>query len=360
MELKIIKENERQLFNDFMAHGPKGHVLQSYEWGEVKRRTGWQPLRFLLMDGKKPVAGISILKRRIPIPGLNKCIFYAPRGPVADFTDKKTLETLVSNIKTLAQRHGAIMLKIDPDIKAPDSEADALLKSLDFVPREGGTNFEGVQPKFVFRLSLDKTLDEIFASFKPKTRYNIRLSARKGVTVKEGQRDDLKPFYEILQETSIRDRFLIRGYDYFETLWDELVGKGLAKLFMAEYEGRYIAGTLAFIFGDKAWYIYGASANEHRNVMPNYALQWEMIRWAKGQGCTMYDFRGVSGDISPDNPLYGLYRFKKGFNGEFTEFIGEYDLPLSMFFYNLWENAIPRYRQWRRNIVNALRGINKK
>ncbi|MCR4430428.1 MAG: aminoacyltransferase [Tepidanaerobacteraceae bacterium] len=360
MELKVIEDKDRHIFDKFMAYGPKGHVLQSYEWGEVKRRTGWQPIRMLVTENAEPVAGISILKRRLPIPGFKKCIFYAPRGPVADFSDRETLKFLLSKIKELAAMHGAIMLKIDPDIKSPDENASNALKSLGFILREGGKNFEGVQPRFVFRLPLDKPLDDIFASFHEKTRYNIRLASRKGVAVKEGSREDLKPFYEILQETCIRDKFLVRGFDYFEALWDEMVEKGLAKLFMAEYEGRYIAGTIAFIFGDKAWYIYGASSNEHRNVMPNYALQWEMIKWAKQNGCTMYDFRGVSGDLSPDNPLYGLYRFKKGFNAEFTEFIGEFDLPLSPLFYHLWEHAIPGYRTMRRNIVNLIRGMRKK
>jgi peptidoglycan pentaglycine glycine transferase (the first glycine) len=355
MELKIIKEDEKQYFNDFMAKGPKGHVLQSFEWGEVKRHTGWQPIRLLVEDGGKPVAGISILKRRLPIPGLNKCIFYAPRGPVADFSDTDTLRFLFSSVKLLAAKHGAIMLKIDPDIKAPDDKTVRTLKSFGFKVREGGDNFEGIQPQFVFRLDLQDPLEDIFASFHEKTRYNIRLSSRRGVMVKQGSRDDLVPFYEILQETCIRDKFLVRGFDYFESLWDELVKKGLARLFMAEYQGKYIAGTLAFIFGDKAWYIYGASSNENRNVMPNYALQWAMIKWAKENGCTMYDFRGVSGDTSPDNPLYGLYRFKKGFNGDFTKFIGEFDLPISATLYFLWERVIPSYRELRRSLVNFLR-----
>ena len=136
--------------------------------------------------------------------------------------------------------------------------------------------------------------------------------------------------------------------------------KDLARLFMAEYDGKYIAGTLAFVFGDKAWYIYGASSNENRNVMPNYALQWAMIEWAKELDCTMYDFRGVSGDTSPDNPLYGLYRFKKGFNGEFTEFIGEFDAIYSPFFYLLWEHVIPAYRKLRKAFVNLIRGFKGK
>ncbi|NLC63256.1 MAG: peptidoglycan bridge formation glycyltransferase FemA/FemB family protein [Thermoanaerobacterales bacterium] len=359
MELRIIQENERRYFNDFMANGPKGHVLQSFEWGEVKRRTGWQPIRLLVEDDGKPVAGISILKRRIPIPGLNRCILYAPRGPVADFSDEETLRFLFDRVKTLAARHGAIMLKIDPDIKSPDERVENLLKSFGFLMREGGDNFEGIQPQFVFRLDIRDTLENIFASFHHKTRYNIRLSSRKGVTVQFGSREDLKPFYEILQETCKRDKFLVRGFDYFEALWEELVENGLARLFMAEYKGNHIAGTLAFIFGDKAWYIYGASSNENRNVMPNYALQWEMIKWAKQNGCTMYDFRGVSGDTSPENPLYGLYRFKKGFNGEFTKFIGEFDLPISTSLYYLWEKVIPGYRESRRSLVNFLRGLKK-
>ncbi|MFY9216850.1 MAG: peptidoglycan bridge formation glycyltransferase FemA/FemB family protein [Tepidanaerobacteraceae bacterium] len=360
MEIKIIKQEEKELFNEFMAWGPKGHILQSYEWGEVKRRTGWEPIRLLVMDGGKPVAGISILKRRLPIPGFNKCIFYAPRGPVADYSDEKTLKFLFTQVKAIAKKHGSVFLKIDPDIKAPDERVVKNLRSVGFTHVDSGKDFDGIQPKFVFRLDINnKSLDEIMAGFHHKTRYNIRLAARRGVTVKVGEREDLKPFYDILEETCIRDKFLIRGFDYFETLWDELVEKGLARLFMAEYEGKYIAGTLAFIFGDKAWYIYGASSNSHRNVMPIYALQWEMIKWAKENNCTMYDFRGVSGDLSSDNPLYGLYRFKKGFNGEFTEFIGEFDLPLSPFFYYLWVHVIPGYRKLRKNAVNLLRGLKK-
>jgi peptidoglycan pentaglycine glycine transferase (the first glycine) len=359
MEIKIINQEEQSFFNDFMAWGPKGHVLQSYEWGEVKRHTGWQPIRLLVMDEGKPTAGISILKRRLPIPIFNKCIFYAPRGPVADYTDKHTLQFLFSKVKSIAKKHGAILLKIDPDINSPNEEVVKSLRSLGFNLLDSGKDFDGIQPKFVFRLDIKNSLEDIMADFHHKTRYNIRLAGRRGVTVKVGEREDLKAFYEILEETCIRDQFLVRGFDYFETLWDELVEKGLARLFMAEYEGRYIAGTLAFLFGDKVWYMYGASSNQDRNVMPNYALQWAMIKWAKENNCNMYDFRGVSGDLSPDNPLYGLYRFKKGFSGEFTEFIGEFDMPLSPFFYYLWVRFIPAYRKLRKDVVNFFRRMKR-
>jgi len=130
-----------------------------------------------------------------------------------------------------------------------------------------------------------------------------------------------------------------------------MVKRRYAQLFLASYHGEAIAGALAFIMGDKAWYLYGASSNRHRNLMPNHLLQWTMILWAKERGCRSYDFRGVSGDLNPDNPLYGLYRFKKGFEGTLTEFIGEYDRVYSPFLYWLWRKVYPLYAQGFRNLL---------
>ncbi|HHY13954.1 MAG TPA: peptidoglycan bridge formation glycyltransferase FemA/FemB family protein [Thermoanaerobacterales bacterium] len=354
MKIKKIKAEDRELFNDFMSTGPKSHVLQSYEWGELKELTDWKPIRLLVKDGEKIRAGISILKRPGP---MGTSIYYAPRGPVADFNDTEALDFLLKDIKARARKDGAILLKIDPDIPISEKEpVEKYLKTRGFKSTTKDLNFEGVQPRFVFRLPLEKPLDEIMMSFHRKTRYNIRLAGRRGVEIRDNcTREDLKKFYEILLVTSERDEFLVRDYIYYEQIWDKLIEKGIAKLFMAEYKGKPIAGTIAFIFGKKAWYIYGASSNKHRNVMPNYAIQWAMIEWAKENDCIMYDFRGVSGDLSPDNPLYGLYRFKKGFNGEFTEFIGEYDLPFSKPLYILWDKGVPLFRTVRRSIVNLTR-----
>ena len=133
-------------------------------------------------------------------------------------------------------------------------------------------------------------------------------------------------FSRIMNETGARDHFIVRSAGYFRSLLSCLGDN--ARLYMAYHDGRPIAGTIAIRFAGKVWYLYGASSNADRNLMPNYLLQWEMIRWALDSGCFLYDFRGVSGDLSPDNPLYGLYRFKKGFTGEFTEFLGEYDYVL--------------------------------
>ncbi|GAW93776.1 lipid II:glycine glycyltransferase FemX [Calderihabitans maritimus] len=352
---RLITAEERNKYNHFVSRHPKGHILQSYEWGEVKSKTGWKPLRLVVEQEGKIVGAISILMRQVPIGG--KTIFYAPRGPVVDLDRQDLLDFLWAEVKKLARQHGAIFLKIDPDVPSQNLEFKEYLIKTGFRPADKEAGFEGIQPKYVFRLDITPSLDELMANFHQKTRYNIRLAIRRGVKVKsECQKEDLRVFYRILLETAERDKFLVRSYDYFAILWDELVERGLANLFMAYYQDEPIAGTLAFIFGDKAWYLYGASSNRYRNVMPNYLLQWTMIQWAKAKGCTMYDFRGVPGDLSEDNPLYGLYRFKKGFGGKYTEFVGEYDLVFSPLYYWLWKTAEPVYSKAVRQLI----GLKKK
>jgi len=353
LKSRLIGENEKERFNAFVSSGPKGHILQSYEWGEVKGGTGWIPLRLIVEEGNQIVAAASILERKVPVIG--KKIFYAPRGPVLDYADKELFDFTLEEIQKVARERGAFVLKIDPDVPSSDKDLDAYLKGKGF-RSQANQDFEGIQPRYVFRMDISPSLEDLFANMHSKTRYNIRLAQRKGVRINEAcTKEDLKPFYEILTVTAERDNFLIRSFSYFELLWDCLVENGLAKLFMAEYEGKYIAGTLAFIFGDKAWYLYGASGNEYRNVMPNYLLQWTMIAWAKEQGCTLYDFRGVPGNLTEDNPLYGLYRFKKGFGAEYVEFVGEYDLVYSPFHYSAFNTMEKVYSQGVKKIIRALR-----
>ena len=138
----------------------------------------------------------------------------------------------------------------------------------------------------------------------------------------------------------------------FEKMYDELAPKHM-KLLMAYYEGKPISGIIPIMYGNKTWYLYGASSNEHRNLMPNYLLQWEMIRQAIQNGCDVYDFRGVSGVVVESHPQYGLYRFKKGFGAEFTEFIGEVYLPFKPLTYKLYkfaEKSFRTLRDWKRKI----------
>lgn len=354
---RIIASNEKDRYNDFVRNHPKGHFLQSWEWGQVKKGMGWNPLPLILEEDGEIKASLLILKRALPIPGLKKSIFYSPRGPVVDLDNQEYTKILFEGARKVAQDHGAIFLKIDPDVVVANQEFAAILKDCKFTQNETGLDFEGVQPAFVFRMDISPSADQLLNNMHSKTRYNIRLAEKKGVHIRKADgRQDLRTFYDVLVETAQRDRFLIRGYEYFEMIWDNMVANGMGEIFLAEWEGKVISATLAMIMGDKAWYLYGASSNQYRNVMPNYLIQWEMICWAKEQGCTLYDFRGVSGDLDESNPLYGLYKFKKGFNGEFTEFVGDWDAVYDSFFYFLWTRALPVYMKSTRAILAKRKG----
>ncbi|MEG2571395.1 MAG: peptidoglycan bridge formation glycyltransferase FemA/FemB family protein, partial [Clostridia bacterium] len=201
---------------------------------------------------------------------------------------------------TLAKKHKAYSLKIDPDVLASDDEFKSIMLAEGYTLLDTGKNFSGIQPKFVFRMNIEgKSADEVFASFHSKTRYNIRLAERKGVEVRLVGKEAAGDFSRLMMETGVRDGFVVRTKEYFANMLDNL-GEH-ARLYMAYSGDAPIAGTLAILYGDKVWYLYGASSNSHRNLMPNYLLQWSMIQWAVENGCRIYDFRGVSGDISEDN-----------------------------------------------------------
>ena len=332
---EIITKDTLQEFEDFIQRHPKGHFAQSSMWGRQKSAWTWRAVAVRNSDGSIRGA-MSMLIRKVPI--FPASMMYICRGPVCGLDDREAFGELLAGAKAMAKEHKCYVIKIDPDVPKENTAFREMLESFGFQIMESGKNFESIQPKFVFRLYLKgRNEEELLASFTQKTRYNIRLASRKGVEVRICGQEMVEDFTRIMVETGVRDNFVTRDAAYFSNMLKNL-GEH-CRLYMAFHEGKPIAGTLAIWFGDKVWYLYGASSNEHRNLMPNYLLQWNMIRWAVEKGCAVYDFRGVSGDLSEDNPLYGLYKFKKGFNGDFTEFVGEMDLVLNKPMYRLVKTA---------------------
>ena len=331
-------------YEEFVQSHPKGNFAQSYLWSKQKPMWEWDAIAVRGSDGK--IRGtMAVMVRQMPF--VKRSMMYACRGPVCDLDDEQTFARLLSGAKALAEEYDCYVIKIDPDVPSSNTEFAKMLRSYGFQSKEGGKNFEAIQPRYVFRLNIEgKTEQEVMAGFHQKWRYNIRVAQKKGVEVKICGQEMIPEFARLMLTTGVRDGFVTRQPEYFSAMLDNL-GEH-CRLYMAFHEGEPIAGTLAIHYGDKVWYLYGASSNEHRNLMPNYLLQWEMIRWAIETGCRIYDFRGVSGDISEDNPLYGLYRFKKGFGGDFTEFVGEMDLVLDEKVYNFTEKATSRFKDVRK------------
>jgi len=336
--LQLVANIDEETYIDFVASHPYGHVMQTPQWGRLKSDWTYQTVTLLDDSGESRAASL-ILERQMPATG--KSIFYLPRGPVIDFADQQLVQAFFTELKLFSRRR-AFAIKMDPALPVNETGFEPASLGMKPVTNAG---FGGFQPKFVFYLPLKgRSLEEIFNGFHSKWRYNIRLASRKGVEIQTGTSKDLPEFYQLLKVTSRRDGFAVRSQEYFERMFELLRPRGWMELYLARYQGKLIAATLMTTFGRKAVYLYGASDNEHRNLMPNHLIQWTMIEDAHRRGFEIYDFRGIPGTSDPDHPLHGLWRFKSGFNPVFTEFIGEYDLVLSPAVYWLWNEGLPRYR----------------
>jgi peptidoglycan pentaglycine glycine transferase (the first glycine) len=316
-----------------------GHVLQSWAWGELKSRFGWRVSR-LSVDS----AAAQVLFR--PLPAGLGTIAYVPKGPLVEFDDKTAVRQLLDAIHPVAHRHHALCLKIEPD-REEDPRLAERLRSLGF-----RRSPQTVQPQRTLLVSLDAGPDAVLSRMKQKTRYNIRLAQRKGVTVRAGSEKDLGAFYELMEHTAERDRFGIHSKAYYEAVHRLFVSSGRGLLLLAEYLGKLLAGLVVLSHGDTAIYMYGASSNEERQRMPTYLLQWEAMCWAMEQGCRTYDLWGVPDEDEEtleaefthrNDGLWGVYRFKRGFGGRLVRSAGAWDLVYAPLRYWAYTAAV----RWR-------------
>ncbi len=359
MQVEVVS---REDYLSFIEKQPLGNFMQYPSWAEVK--TEWKNDLLGWFDTEGQMAGCALILYR-KLPGLNKYLAYLPRGPVIDWEAKNINEWFEPMFEFLRRRN-VFSIKMEPPVvrakwKTPtiknylkevrdhdlkgktfrdlgpdevDAHAEYVqqeLTAMGWKKKEAEGGFSAIQPQYVFRLPLqDRTLDEVFAGFHSNWRRNVRKSEKQGVEVIEGGLEELPQFYDLLKVTAVRDKFSVRSYSYFETMYKSLKKEdpNRIRLYLAKYEEQLLASTLAIHSNGHTWYLYGASGNEMREKMPNHAIQWRMIQDAHELGAHTYDFRGISDALDESEPLYGLLRFKLGFGGEACELIGEWDYPL--------------------------------
>ena len=286
-------------WNHYLSRHPNAHLLQTGEWGELKSTFGWKPVR--LVNGN---VGAQILFRTLP---LGFTVGYIPKANIDS--------SLWSEIDSACWQHRAIFLKIEPDLWGdPKRETWNL---------ELRTSPHNIQPPRTLLVDIRGSEEEILARMKQKTRYNIRLAEKKGVTVRAWE--DIDSFHKMMLHTGGRDGFGIHSLEYYKRAHDLFHPKGMCEILVAEYEGKPLAALFVARNGNRAYYLYGASTDEERNRMPTYLLQWEAIKWAKARGCEEYDLWGVPDEDETTleanfetrhDGLWGVYRFKRGFGGE--------------------------------------------
>lgn len=326
MITREVQTLERQQFNTLVSH-----PLQSWEWGEFRKKTGHKVIRLGVFD---PSAGSGQVKIKAgyqvtvhPIPKLPYNVIYFPKGPMPD---KMMLKALTK----IGQEENAILVKLEPNVGSQAKIKEFLLKNN---CREGQPLFT----RYTFQLDLTKTEDQLLAEMKSKTRYNIRLSCRHGVKViEDNSKQAFETYLKLLWETVERQGFYAHTKDYHRKLWQTLKPTDIYHLFLAKYQDQVLAAYIFFTFNKVLYYPYGASTRQHKETMAPYALFWEAIKFGQKQGCHTFDMWGsLSPEPDSKDPWLGFHRFKEGFGGQLIEFLGTYDLIINSQLYSLYNLA---------------------
>ncbi|HEX5429939.1 MAG TPA: peptidoglycan bridge formation glycyltransferase FemA/FemB family protein [Patescibacteria group bacterium] len=285
-----------------------GSILQSWQWGEFQKSLGFSLFRF---------AGSDYINQAVEIPLMaGKSYVYCPRGPLGNVESAR---------KDLAEQsrlnHSIVFARIEPELEQS-------------LPRA----VKDTQPNHSWLLDLEVSEDQILAGMKPKTRYNIGLATRKGVTVRQGGASDLLTVYKLLLETSGRNKFRLHPQNYYWQMFETL-GPNI-KILIAEYQGEPLACMLLTLFGSTATYLHGGSSSRLKDAMAPFALHWEAIKLSQSLGYKYYDFGGIAPEgAATDHAWNGITRFKKSFGGFELASPGAFDIIYSPLWYNVYKNA---------------------
>jgi lipid II:glycine glycyltransferase (peptidoglycan interpeptide bridge formation enzyme) len=360
LTVRVITDEEHLAY---IATRPSVSFLQTPAWGTVK--SGWHSESLGWFDGDHLLGAGLVLYRSVPrLP--QRSLAYLPEGPDLDWTGERYPEYDLKDwmepmLRHLKQR-GAFTVKMGPPIEVRRWSAATIKAAIssgratklrDLQPdwqdqqairvterlrnarweqeESEGAGFGDYQPRYVFQVPLEgKTEADLLKGFNQLWRRNIKKAEKAGVEVSLGTIDDLPAFHEVYVETAERDQFTPRPLSYFQGMMQSMNAEdpNRVRLYLAHYGGKLLAATMMVIVGLHAWYSYGASSNEGRDVRPSNAIQWRMIRDAKADGASVYDLRGISDTLDPEDHLFGLIRFKVGTGGEAVEYAGEWDFPL--------------------------------
>src|ERR1700694_1140194 len=276
----IQEITDREQWNGFLTSQPRGHLLQSYEWGELNKYLGGRIYRLGALDDGRMVGALLVSVSQVPlpvsIPGIHFNWLYGTRGPTVERPDAPALAALIEHAHGIARQERAVVLRLEPNIADDDPAMDtwiAAYRALGFQ-----TNPIAVHGRRSWVLDIRPDAEKLLANFKMTWRQNVRSAERKGVIIREAASDaDFDAYYDLLKLSSDRDAFFIPQKDYHRQILRHFASRGDAVLYLAEHEGEAIAAKMLIRFGDWCWDMFGASSNNKRNLKPTYLLQFLCI-----------------------------------------------------------------------------------
>lgn len=349
----------------FLRTRASASFLQVPAWAAVKSEWRAESLGWFC-DGQIVGAGLVLYRQ---LPKIKRSLAYLPEGPVIDW-EAADLTALLDPMTRHLRSQGAFGVRIGPPVilhrwsaaLVKDGVADPAIDLLSQLPptqthpegnrilanlRAGGWlqqsvegGFAAGQPPFNFVIDLrDRTAEDVLAGMNQLWRRNIKKAAKAGVEVIQGSVDDLAAFHALYVETAARDHFTPRPLAYFTTMYEALNNGGPSelRLYLAHHEGDLVASTIWIRVGSHSWYSYGASSTAKRDVRGSNAIQWRMITDSIEAGASVYDLRGITETLDPEDSHVGLIQFKVGTGGEAVEYPGEWDLPLNRLLYKAFD-----------------------
>ena len=312
------------------------HFLQSPFWAAHKAAFGWRPITIPGNDIMSGLPDVLALTRRIAGGMLLTYVPYAPAIAGEPMPEPGTADLAPALVRATSRIRDEVtstfgrppwLVRFDlPQVAGREDFISAYeaIRGSDPPLRKAPVD---VQPPDTVVIDLRDDEQEIIAGMHKKNRYNIRLAERKGVKVDEAEPARIACWYELYRETAKRDRISIHSRAYYERLFElsEEPDAPRLRLYLASHEAEILAGIIVVYYAGGATYLYGASSNEKRSLMPNYALQWRAIVDARRSGCAWYDMFGVPPADDPSHPMHGLYRFKTGFGGTLIHRLGCWD-----------------------------------
>jgi lipid II:glycine glycyltransferase (peptidoglycan interpeptide bridge formation enzyme) len=347
MGMTIQEINDKEQWNSFLLSQPRGHLLQSYEWGELNRYLGGRIYRLGALENGRMAGSMMLTMSPVAGPRFPWSWLYSSRGPTVEAPDSPALSALIEYAqKVVAKKEHAVALRLEPNVADDDPALEnwlAAYRGLGFT-----TNPYAVHGRRSWVLDIRPSAEELLAKFKMTWRQNVRSAERKGVVIREAVGEaDFDAYYSLLKLTSERDAFFIHGKDYHQEILRQFAERGDAVLYLAEHEGEAIAAKMLIRFGDWCWDMFGATSNAKRNLKPAYLLQFRCFQWAQAKGCSYFDFRTIPEILEPGEEMWGVYEYKKGFGGFSRLNMPTQDYIYRPMIYSAWRKSVEIRRNRR-------------
>lgn len=403
---EFIINLKKEEYEKFVFNNRKSHFMQSYNWGEVQKEKNFKPYYIGLKKDNKLVATALILEKKIL---KNIGYLYCPRGFITDYRDFETIKVFISYLKKFIKNNHDIFLRIDPDLDIKENyDTIDMLKKLGFKHKGFNKNFENNQPRYTFRLNIDKKMEEIYKNFHPTTRKILNKGNQYDLEIKKGNMSDIDDFYLTMLETAKRENIVPSKKEYYKNFYQILnkednsdlyivrvnikklkekynslinevhseinkinkqeqknakksnntindlknklnkMEKELEEINQIKEKELVLSSIISAKYKDKVWTVHGGNHNKLRWLNANYLLYYEIIKDANKDGYQIIDFFGTTGDPNPDNPIYGIHLFKQRLGGDYIEFIGEFDfvnMKILYFLYNKYINYKKKHRK---------------